>query len=186
MKAGILDSTHDTDTMLPTARPPLAPPPTARTQTTENSRERRFLAEQAANARTAMMQTVREMKQTLARAADARICARQHPWIATGSAVAAGFVAGAVLSRARSTSGQKKRAGTDAEAPPELIGRDPARAKTGFLRATLGTILSGLVQTLLQRFIAAAVVSTKGEPVKDESRAPCSSPPEVNAETATP
>jgi hypothetical protein len=132
----------------------------------QNTSEQRFLADQAADARTAMRQTVQEMKHTLAKAADVRTCTRLHPWIATGSALAAGFVAGAVLSRPRSTSGESSPAGTNGGAPPGSTGRDPARVKMGFLRALLGTALTGVVQTLLQSFIAAAVVGTEVEQVK--------------------
>ncbi|MBI3863349.1 MAG: hypothetical protein HY290_15775 [Planctomycetia bacterium] len=158
----------------------------ARTQTTENRSEQGFLSDQAANAGTAMLQTVQEMKQTMAQAADLRTCLRHHPWIATGSIVAAGFVAGAVVSRSRSTSGKRRRSGTNAEALPESTEREPARAKTGFVRATLGTILSGLGQTLLQRFIVAAVAGTNREPVTEEPLMPCGPSPPVTAEQATP
>jgi ElaB/YqjD/DUF883 family membrane-anchored ribosome-binding protein len=85
-------------------------------QITPNRSEERFLADQAADARTAMMQTLQEMKQTLAKAADVRTGARQHPWVATAAAVAVGFVAGAVLPRSRSTSGVRRPANTDAAA----------------------------------------------------------------------
>jgi hypothetical protein len=136
----------------------------------QNSSEQRFLADQAADARTAMRQTVQEMKQTLTKAADVRTCARLHPWIATGSAVAAGFVAGAVLSRLRSRPGESSPAGTNVRAEPDFAGHDPTRAKLGFLRATLGTALTGILQTLLQSFIAAAVVGTQVDQVQEEPR----------------
>ena len=120
-----------------------------------------------------MVQTVQEMKHTLAKAADVRTCARQHPWIATGSAVAAGFVAGVVLLSPRSTSAARSPARTDAAVPPDSTGHEPARAKTGFLMAALGTALTGIVQTLLQGFITAAVVATEVDQVKEEPRRPC-------------
>jgi hypothetical protein len=137
---------------------------------TRNRSEQRFLADQAADARTAMRQTVEELKHSLVKAADVRTCARLHPWIATGSAVAAGFVAGAVLSRPRSASGERSPAATDGGAAPDSTGRDPARAKMGFLRATLGTVLTSFVQTLLHSFIAAAVVGTEVDQVQDDPR----------------
>jgi hypothetical protein len=139
-------------------------------QTARNSSEKCFLADQAADARTAMMQTLQEMKETLAQAADVRTCARQHPWIATGSAAAAGFVAGAVVSSRRSTSGERSPAETYACAPPDSTEHNPARAKTGFLWATLGTALTGIVQTLLQSVVTAAVVAQEVDPPKEESQ----------------
>ena len=142
-----------------------------------NRSEQCYLADQAADARTAILQTVREMKATLIRAADVRTCARQHPWIATGSAVAAGFVAGAVLP----TRGTKAREGspsaTDAGAPPDLPRPEPARAKTGFVMNTLGTASTGIVQTLLQSFLTAAVVATEVDQVKEEPQTPYGSTP---------
>lgn len=138
----------------------------------QNESEKRFLADQAADARTAMMQTVQEMKRTLAKARDVRTWARQHPWIATSSAVAAGFVVGALLSSCRSTSGEKSPAETDAGAPPDSTGHEPARAKTGLLWATLKTALPGIVETLLQGFITAAVVGTEVDQAKEEPRTP--------------
>jgi hypothetical protein len=143
---------------------------TARTQTVEYRSEKRFLADQAADARTAMVRTLEEMKRTLAQSADVRTCARLHPWIATGSAAVAGFVAGAVVSSPRSTSGERSPAGTEADAPPDSTGPEPARAKAGFLRATLGTALTGILQSLLQSVITAAVVAQEVEPAKEESQ----------------
>jgi ElaB/YqjD/DUF883 family membrane-anchored ribosome-binding protein len=181
MKTGKLDSKLDMGTMSPTARERMA----------QNRSEKRFLVDQATDARTAMMQTVREMKHTLAQAADVRTCARLHPWIATGSAVAAGFVAGAVLPSSRSTSGARSPATANAGAPPDSTEQDPARAKSGFLLDTLGTALTGIVQTLLQSFIAAAVVATEVDQVKVEPRTPgnstpCASPPPNTLESSTP
>jgi hypothetical protein len=51
------------------------------------------------------------------------------------------------------------------------MARDPARAKPGFLLAALGTALTGIVQTLLQSLITAAVVATEVDQVKAEPQA---------------
>jgi ElaB/YqjD/DUF883 family membrane-anchored ribosome-binding protein len=175
MKTGNLDSKFGTGTMSPTVRKRM----------TENRSEHRFLADQAADARTAMMQTVQEMKHTLVKAADVRPSVRQHPWIATGSAVAVGSFAGAVLSRPRSTSGNTIPAGTVSGASPASAAREPARAKTGFLRATLGTALTSLVQTLLQSLIAAAVATTEVDPVAAEPRHDLPPRPEIEPQMDT-
>ena len=166
--------------MSPTVRPRMA-----QTRRARNRNEQRFLADQAVDARTAMGQTVQEMKRTLAHAADVRTCARLHPWIATGSAVAAGFVAGTVMSWPRSCSGERSKARTDAGASPESTEREPAHTKTGFLRATLGTALMGIVQTLLQSFIAAAVVVTEVDQVHEESGNGLPPRPESKPQTDT-
>lgn len=142
-----------------------------------NSSEQRYLADQAADARTAIMQIVQEMKATLIRAADVRTCARQHPWIATGSAVAAGFVAGVVLPTRRTKAREGSPSTTDAGAPLDHPGPQPAHAKTGFLMNTLGTALTGIVQTLLQGFLTAAVVATEVDQVKEEPQPPYGATP---------
>lgn len=162
MKTGNLDSKLDMDTLSPAAQQGMA----------QKKSEDRYLVDQAANARTAMTQTVSEIKQTLAQLTDVRACARQHPWIATGSAIVAGFVAGAVLSSPRSTSGASSQVKTDANATPDSKEHDPVRAQPGFLFSTLKPVLTGLVQTLVQSFIAAAVVSTEVDQVKEERPTP--------------
>ena len=70
MKTGKRDSKFDTDTMSPTARQRMARKQMAQKQMTGNRSEQRFLADQAADARTAMMQTVAEMKHSLVKADD--------------------------------------------------------------------------------------------------------------------
>lgn len=173
--------------MSPSARQRMA----RKKQLAPDRSEQRFLTDQAADARTAMLQIVQEMKKTLTTVADVRTCARQHPWVATGSAAAAGFVAGAVLSSPRSTPGERTPAGAQAGAAPDSTGPDTAQAKMGFLRATLGTALTGIVQTLLQGLITAAVVATEVDQVKEEPPTPrgspsCSSTTESNPESVTP
>lgn len=115
-----------------------------------------------------MMQTLLEMKQTLTKGADLRTCARQHPWIAAGSAIAAGFVAGALLPKSRATAGERNPPRTDADAPAESTAHDPCGAQPGFLLTTLGTALTGIVQTLFQGFVTAAAVAAEVDPIKEE------------------
>jgi ElaB/YqjD/DUF883 family membrane-anchored ribosome-binding protein len=176
MKADNLASKFDSVTMSPTARERMSP----------NRSKNRFLAEQVADARNAMIQTVHEMKRTLARAADVRTCARQHPWIATGSAVAAGFVVGAILPTLRPTSDEKSAKTTDADVAVDSTGHGPERAKSGLLLATLGTVLAGLAKTLLQEFITAAVVATEGDQVKVEPPTPSDATSPGTPKSATP
>jgi hypothetical protein len=152
----------------------------------KNRSDKRFLVNQTADARRAFMQTAHEMRQTVAQAADVRTCASQHPWITTGSAVASGFVAGAVLSSPRTTSGENPPEGTDAGAPPASNGHEQAEPKAGFLWATLGTALTGIVQTLLQNLIAAAVAAAEVDQVKDDLPRSCDSTPPDISERATP
>lgn len=126
-----------------------------------------------------MLQTMLEIKQTLTQAADVRTCVIRHPWIATGSAVAAGLAAGAVLSTPRYASGAKHPAETAAGTAPDSLGHEPRPRKAGFVRAALGTALTGSVQTLLQSFIAAAIVAKEADPDAVLPQRPGSSPPVV-------
>lgn len=152
----------------------------------KNRSDKRFLADQTADARRAFVQTVHEMRQTVAKAVDVRACASQHPWITTGSAVATGFVAGAILSSPRWTFGENPPERAEAGAPPASNGHEQVRAKSGLLQATLGTALSGIVQTLLQNFIAAAVAGAEVDQAKDDLPRPSASTPPDMPESATP
>lgn len=51
-----------------------------------------FLAQQAADARTAMQRTVADIQETLKEAADVRWWTQQYPWYAMGAAAVVGFV----------------------------------------------------------------------------------------------
>ncbi len=152
----------------------------------KNRSEKRFLTDKTTDARRAFVQTVHEMRQTMANAADVRTCVSQHPWITAGSAVASGFVAGAVLSSPRSTSGERSQEEPDAGASAGSNGHERARPKSGLLQATLGTALIGIVQTLLQNFIAAAVAAAEVDQAKEDPPRPSASTPADTPESATP
>src|SRR5690348_11004789 len=74
--------------------------PTRRRPPRLGKSERSLLADEAVDARTAISRTLRDMKDTLARAADVRSAAKLHPWLVMGCAVAGGFVTGAALAPA--------------------------------------------------------------------------------------
>src|SRR5574341_2697521 len=52
-----------------------------------------FLAQQAADAKTAMQRTVADIQATALEAADVRWWTQQYPWYAVGTAAVVGFVA---------------------------------------------------------------------------------------------
>lgn len=52
-----------------------------------------FLAQQAADAKTAVLRTVADIKATAQEAADVRWWTQQYPWYAVGAAAVLGFVA---------------------------------------------------------------------------------------------
>ncbi len=142
--------------------------------------ERSLLADQGADAKTAMLRTVHDMKETLARIADLRSCARQHPWLVTGSAVAVGFFAGVVLAPSPQETGEQPRATSEVERQPGCREREGPRTKKSFLIATAGTLLAGVVRTVVQNSIAAAAVAKA--PPRSESPSPCDSAGTIESE----
>lgn len=122
--------------------------------------ERRFLDDQADNAKTAMRQTLHEIQETALRVADVRSSARQHPWILTGSVMAAGFIAGAVFThstRKEETQSHQPSAETDAASVRSELA--PPQIETTSWMATIGAALVTAVITVLQSALTAAVVS---------------------------
>ena len=120
--------------------------------------ERSFLADQAADAKTAMTATLHDMKDTLTRVADVRSSAKQHPWLAVGSAVAAGFVTGAVLRPAQRMAVKTTGASADAESQPSCHSPESPPAKS-LLYSTAVTVLAGILQTVVKNLIAAPAVA---------------------------
>jgi hypothetical protein len=132
--------------------------------------ERGFLADQAADAKAAMIRTLDEMKDTLARVADLRLWAKRHPWLFIGAAVAVGFATGALFTPAPGKMSKATQTNSDAESQPGCQAPDAPRTRKSFLRAAAGTLLVGILQTVVQRSIAAAIVPD------DQPRAETASP----------
>ena len=121
--------------------------------------ERSFLTDQAADAKTAMKGTLHDMNDTLKRVADLPSCAQQHPWLVAGCAVAIGVVTGAVLSPAPRKTNKITRSSTDAASQPSCPGQETPRTKKSLLFSTVVTVLAGILQTVVTRWMAAAVVA---------------------------
>lgn len=119
--------------------------------------ERSFLADQADDAKTAMTGTLHDMEDTLYRVADVRSSAKQHPWLAVGCAVVAGFVTGAVLTRAPRKSTETTGSSTETESQPSRHGQESTRTKKSFLLSAIVAVLVSIVQTAGKSLIAAAV-----------------------------
>ena len=126
---------------------------TGRRRLPQKKSERIFLDDQAAYAKNAMSRTLQNMKKTLKGMVDVRAHVRKHPWVAVGSAIAAGFITGAVLTK------------TNSEAEPQPSDREQhaPQTKKSFLFATVGTILASILRTVIQSSIASAV-ATKEQP----------------------
>ena len=121
--------------------------------------ERSFLADQAADAKTAMSGTLHDMKDTLKRVADVPSCAKQHPWLVVGCAVAVGFVTGAVLTPAPRKTVKITGSSTEAESQPSCHGQETPRTKQSLLFSTVVTVLAGILQTVVKSLMAAPVVA---------------------------
>ncbi len=113
--------------------------------------EREYLTEQAQIAWSGMGQSVRELKQTLGKAADIRTGARHHPLITAGSVCFAGFVTAAMLSSLRTPTDGTHAATQNVDLPQSSPRMDSLREKTRSLLATLGVSQMGVLQNFLQR-----------------------------------
>ena len=136
--------------------------------------EQGFLADRAADAKTAIGHRLCDMKETLTRLTGVRSCAARHPWILTGSAVAAGVVAGAVLTpsaRKRIRRTRMTPSGSQAESPPARRERETPRTTKSFLSSITGTVLAAVLQPLLQSWFAPPVVA-QGESQGDPPSSP--------------
>jgi len=139
--------------------------------------ERDYLADQAAEAKTAMTATLHDMKDTLTRVADVHSFAKQHPWVAVGWAVAAGFVTGAVLTPGQRMSIKKTEASTEAESQPSGHGQETPPARRSLLFSTVTTVLAGILQTVVTRSMAAVEIG------REQPRGKTPSPHDSTGET---
>ena len=133
-----------------------------------------FLADRAADAKMAIGHRLCDMKETLTKMAGVRSCAAQHPWILIGSAVAAGVVAGAVLTpsaRKRIRRTRKTPSGSAAETPPVPREQEAPRSTKSLLFSVAGTVLTAVLQPLLQSWFAPPVAA-QGESQGDPPSSP--------------
>jgi hypothetical protein len=121
--------------------------------------EQSFLADQAANAKTAMTGTLHDMKDTLKRVADVPSCAKQHPWLVVGWAVAAGFVTGTVLTSVPRKTVNTIGSSTEAELQPKCDVQETSGRKKSLLLSTLVTVVAAVLQTVANSWVAAAVAA---------------------------
>jgi hypothetical protein len=109
------------------------------------------------------------MKDTLKTLVDVRSCAGRHPWIATGSAAAAGIVAGAMLTPSRHKCNPSKRETASRNQPESSrTGREeesPHKAKS-FLSSISGAALAAALPALIESWLTPAA-ATNGQPPGD-------------------
>ncbi|RPI90396.1 MAG: hypothetical protein EHM42_01450, partial [Planctomycetaceae bacterium] len=124
-----------------------------------------------------MRETTRELYQTLLAATGLSRCTREHPWVTAGSVVAAGFVTGAIVSWRGRSSTHRGDPNTNASpavnsAPSESRRPDSVLATNGLLMTTLGTLLPGIAQSLLQGLVTAPVSAANADPVRIKVQTP--------------
>lgn len=149
---------------------------TERRHLSSSTSEPGFLTDRAADARTAIGRRLCDMKETLTKLTGVRSCAARHPWILTGSAVAAGFLAGAVLTPSASErigGTRKTPSDSEAEASPARQEQETPRTTKSFLFSLAGTVLAAVLQPLLQSWFAPAVAA-QGES-RENSPSSCDS-----------
>lgn len=142
--------------------------PTGLQQPRLKSSERGFLTDQVADAQTAMAGTVHDIGDTLQRVADVRSCAKRHPWLVVGCAVAAGFVTGALLTPARRKATEISEANTETIAAPNC--QPTTGTKRSLLFSTGITLLGSILQTVVTSVISAAVAGP--DQPQGETRSP--------------
>ena len=121
--------------------------------------ERQYLDDQAAHAKAGMIETLREMKVTALKAADPRISVRKHPWIVAGSAVAAGFLAGALLTPAKRNRVRPERTPTSANVEPATHPQEPPTSATASWWSAVVIALTTVAITAVQGALTSAVDS---------------------------
>lgn len=122
--------------------------------------EYRFLENQAAEAKAAMSRTLQDMKATVGKVTDLRPYVRPRPLVVGLTALAAGFVMGAVMGLlrrrvAKAPKGNARSNGRDAHALPD---RDKAVPEKSFLFAIAGPLLVAIVQTMVKSSMAERVI----------------------------
>ena len=135
------------------------------------SSERDFLVDRAADARAASGRTLCDLKETVTSLVGLRTCAARHPWLLAGAAVAAGVVAGAVLTpRARKRTQKVRPTPSDAAAdsPPACREQKSPRKEKSLVMSIAGTVLVAALQPLLRNLFAAPVAAqedSRGDPL---------------------
>lgn len=145
--------------------------------------ERSFLADQAADAKTAMAGALHDIKDTLTRIADVRSRSKQHPWLAVGSVVAAGLVTGAVWRLAQRKTINSTTASVEVKPPPGCHAQKPTQAKKSLLFSIVATVVAGISQTVVKSFIAALSSTVTLSEAKRSEESPVGSVDPSVAET---
>ena len=117
------------------------------------------LADQASNARLALAQAFQDMDRTLRLVDDVRSCTKRHPWLVTGSAVVAGFVAGVVLTPSARAGIDHRESKPEPPLHSEVEKRESPRAEASDLFSIARTTLASILQSVVHSAMAAVVAT---------------------------
>jgi hypothetical protein len=151
----------------------------------DNLSEAEFLAHEAELAKTALSNTLGEIKADLARAGNIKLWAHHYPWLTAGLAVATGFTLAAVASGG-SNSGSSNNGSAegslaaDEEAQRQRLVRETAKAPYNSLpgnKPKLGDSLLGSLFSLARTALEASLVSA----IREQGIQAQSQPPPATA-----
>jgi hypothetical protein len=127
----------------------------------DNLSEAEFLAHEAELAKTALGNTLDEIKTELAKAGNLKLWAHHYPWVTAGLAVATGFTLAAVAS-GRGSDGADPSLTADEEAERQRLLRETAKAPYNSVagnKPKLGDSLLGSLFSLARTALEASLVS---------------------------
>jgi hypothetical protein len=136
------------------------------------------LTHEAELAKTAIGNTLAELKTELAKAGDVRLWAHHYPWVTLGVAAATGFTLAAIVNKAATTpetADEKQRSEQIREAAkaPYDSKRDKSKPRLG--DSLLGSLFS-LARTALEASLVSAIRAEGVERVQAEAASSSSSP----------
>ena|SRR5882724_9942974 len=144
--------------------------------------EAEFLARQAQDAQAAIGKAWQDMKARLGQGVDPKAWAKEHPWIAVGTAVVAGFVATAALVPSKEEQALKKLAAIERALtpppPPERSSNGDGKHEKGGIMGTILHEALGLLRPVLASVMAANMGAATVPPPDPQGQAGPVSPEE--------
>lgn len=163
-----------------------AAPPNGR-NSYANLSEAEFLAHEAELAKTALSNTLAELKGSFAQAGNIKLWAHHYPWVTAGLAVATGFTLAAVARGGSATGDTDESVPASEEAERQRLVREMAKAPYNAVpgsKPKLGDSLLGSLFSLARTALEASLVSAireQGIQAQNQVNPHSSSPPTTAA-----
>jgi hypothetical protein len=148
-----------------------------------NLSEAEFLAHEAELAKTALSNSLAELKGSIAQAGNIKLWAHHYPWVAAGLAVATGFTLAAVASGGSTSGDSDESVPASEEAERQRLVREMAKAPYNSVpgsKPKLGDSLLGSLFSLARTALEASLVSAireQGIQAQNQASPDSSSPP---------